>query len=43
VLNRIEFFLHHPHNSTTCAKNDIKLLREHLAHAGVTLSAYEKR
>lgn len=42
VLNRVEFFLHHPHNSTTCSKNDIKLLREHLAHAGVTPSSYEK-
>jgi hypothetical protein len=40
VLNRVEFFLHHPHNSTTCSKNDIKLLRESLAHAGVTPSAY---
>lgn len=42
VLNRIEFFLHHPHNSSTCSKQDIKLLREYLARAGVTLSSYEK-
>ena len=42
VLNRMEFYLHHPHNSSTCSKQDIKQLREHLAHAGVTLSAYEK-
>lgn len=40
VLNRVEFFLHHPHNSSTCSKNDIKLLRQHLAHAGVTPSSY---
>ncbi len=42
VLNRVEFFLHHPHNSSTCSKQDIKLLREHLARAGVTLSSYGK-
>lgn len=42
LLNRQEFFLHHPHNSTTCSKQDIKHLRECLARAGVTLSAYEQ-
>lgn len=42
VLNRVEGFLHHPHNSTTCTKQDIKALREFLAHAGVTLSSYEE-
>jgi hypothetical protein len=41
VLNRIEVFLHHPHNSSTCAKQEIKQLREFLARAGVTLSSYE--
>lgn len=41
VLNRVEGFLHHPHNSNTCSKQDIKTLREFLAHAGVTLSSYE--
>ena len=41
VLNRVEAFLHHPHNSSTCGKQEIKQLREFLAHAGVTLSAYE--
>ncbi len=41
VLNRVEGFLHHPHNSTTCTKQDIKALRDFLAHAGVTLSSYE--
>ena len=39
VLNRVVFFLHHPHNSSTCSKHDIKLLREQLAHAGISLSA----
>lgn len=43
VLNRVEFYLHHPHNSNTCSKNDIKAIREHLAHAGVTPSAYENK
>ena len=41
VLNRFEFFMHHPHNNSTCAKQEIKQLREFLARAGVTLSAYE--
>ncbi|MBS1191766.1 MAG: hypothetical protein H6R10_3558 [Rhodocyclaceae bacterium] len=41
VLNRVEGFIHHPHNSSTCTKNDIKQLREFLAHASVSLSAYE--
>ncbi len=34
-------FLHHPHNSSTCSRTDIKSIREVLTHAGVTLSAYE--
>ncbi|MCX8016871.1 MAG: type II toxin-antitoxin system HicA family toxin [Rhodocyclaceae bacterium] len=42
VLNRYEFYLHHPHNSSTCSKHDIKLLREHLARAGVTPSSYSQ-
>ncbi len=41
TLNKVEGFLHHPHNSSTCSKTDIKALRELLTHAGVTLSAYE--
>ena len=41
TLKRVETFLHHPHNSNTCGRNDIKQLREFLAHAGVTLAAYE--
>ena len=41
VLNKGEVFLHHPHNSTTCPKQEIKQIREFLAHAGVTLSSYE--
>ena len=41
VLNRHEFFLHHPHHSNVCSKQEIKHLRECLAQAGVTLAAYE--
>jgi hypothetical protein len=43
VLNQHEFFLHHPHNSNECSKQEIKHLRECLARAGVTLAAYEGR
>jgi hypothetical protein len=42
VLNGIEGFLHYPHHGSTCSKQDIKLLREYLAHAGVTPSLYEQ-
>lgn len=41
VLNKVEVFLHHPHNNSTCAKQEVKQIREFLAHAGITLSAYE--
>jgi hypothetical protein len=41
VLNRVEGFLHHPHHSSVCDKQDIRHLREFLAHAGVTPSRYE--
>lgn len=41
TLNKVEAYLHHPHNSNTCSKVEIKALREFLAHAGVTLAAYE--
>lgn len=40
-LNQVEAFLHHPHNSSTCSRADIKSLRDLLTHAGVTLAAYE--
>jgi hypothetical protein len=42
VLNNVEGFLHHPHNSNTCSRTDIKQLRDFLSHAGVTLAAYEQ-
>ena len=41
TLNRVEAFLHHPHNSSTCSRTDIKAIRDLLSHAGVSLSAYE--
>lgn len=41
TLNKVESYLHHPHNSNTCSKIEIKALREFLSHAGVTLAAYE--
>lgn len=41
TLNKVEAFLHHPHNSSTCSKTDIKAIRDVLTHAGVTLSTYE--
>lgn len=41
VLNRMETFVHHPHNSNTLQKQSVKDLREFLARAGVTPSSYE--
>ena len=41
VLNKVEVFLHQPHNNSTCARQEIKQIRDFLAHAGVTLSTYE--
>ena len=43
VLNRAEFFLRQPHHGSTCSKQDIKQLREHLAHCGVSPSAYAEQ
>jgi hypothetical protein len=40
-LNRAEAYLHHPHHSNVCDRTAIKYLREFLAHAGVSPSAYE--
>jgi hypothetical protein len=41
LLNGQESFVHHPHNSSTCTRNDIKALRDILSHAGITLASYE--
>jgi hypothetical protein len=43
VLNRREFFVHHPHHSNEFSKQEVKHLREYLASAGVTLSAYDAK
>ena len=43
VLNRREFFVHHPHHSNEFSKQGIKQLRECLASAGVTLSSFDEQ
>jgi len=43
VLNKAEGFLHYPHHGSACSKQDLKLLREFLAQAGVTPSTYEDK
>lgn len=40
LLNGHEFILHHPHHSNEFARPDVKHLRECLAAAGVSVSAY---
>lgn len=42
VLNRHEFYLHHPHHSNEFNRQAVKQLREFLAGAGVTPSRYEQ-
>lgn len=41
VLNDVEGFIHRPHNSSTCTKQELRHLRDWLASAGVSLSSYE--
>jgi hypothetical protein len=41
VLNGVEHVLHRPHHSNVLSRQDIKHLREFLAHARVTPSLYE--
>lgn len=40
LLNGREGFLHMPHHGSTLSKQDVKTLREYLARAGVSPSAY---
>lgn len=40
-LQRLETVLHRPHHSHTLDRQGIKHLREFLAHAGITPSAFE--
>ena len=42
ILNGHESILHHPHNSNTCSRQEIKAVREALLHAGISLSSYEQ-
>lgn len=42
VINRHEFFIHHPHHGSEIGKAEIKYLRECLAGAGVTPSSYDQ-
>jgi hypothetical protein len=41
VLNGVEGFVHRPHNTNTCSKQDLRHLRDYLASAGISLSSYE--
>jgi hypothetical protein len=38
VLNDVEGFIHRPHNSTTCTKQELRHVRDYLVSAGVSLS-----
>ncbi|MEW5770743.1 MAG: type II toxin-antitoxin system HicA family toxin [Pseudomonadota bacterium] len=42
-LNNVEGVLHRPHHSNVLDRQDVKHLREYLAHAGVTPSLYEAK
>ena len=35
VLNGVEGFLHRPHNSNTCSKQELRHVRDYLTSAGV--------
>jgi hypothetical protein len=41
LYNGIEGFVHMPHHGSSCTKQDIRQLREYLAHAGLTPSTVE--
>lgn len=41
LLNGTEGFFHHPHNSSTCPRSDIRQLRDYLSRAGITPAVYE--
>jgi hypothetical protein len=36
ALNGVEGFLHRPHNSPTCTKQELRHVRDYLASAGVS-------
>jgi len=37
VLNGVEGFIHRPHNSNTCSKQELRHVRDYLVSAGVAL------
>lgn len=37
VLNEVEGFIHRPHNSNTCTKQELRHVRDFLVSAGVSL------
>jgi hypothetical protein len=39
LLNEVEGFLHRPHNSSTCTKQELRHLRDYLISAGVSPSS----
>jgi hypothetical protein len=41
VLNGVEGTLHRPHHSNVCDRQEIRHLREYLAHARMTPSLYD--
>jgi len=38
LLNGVEGFLHRPHNSNTCTKQELRHVRDYLSSAGVSPS-----
>jgi hypothetical protein len=42
VLNGVEGYLHRPHHSNVCGRQEIKHIREYLASARVTPSLYDE-
>lgn len=41
VLNGVEGFIHRPHNSNTCTKQELRHVRDYLVSAGVSPSQAE--
>lgn len=39
VLNGVEGFLHRPHNSPTCSKQELRHLRDYLVSAGIAAAS----
>jgi hypothetical protein len=41
VLNGVEGFIHRPHNSNTCTKQELRHVRDYLVSAGVSLAQFQ--